>query len=430
LEADSGSPLLSLPTEAESFSWNRNNLWRCRNYTWGLRANRSCGEGPRVAVTAEVTIVGGGVVGCAIAYNLAVRGCREVLLLEKAYLAGGSTGRCGAGLRQQWGTEMNCRLAQGSCRFFERMNEELGYDGDIEFKQGGYLLLAHNDRQWEQFRKNVALQNRLGIPSRLVDLCEAREIVPNLDTSGLVGCTFCGEDGHANPFHVTQAYADAARRLGVRIETFTEVTAVRADLNRVRGVVTATGEEISSPTVINAAGGWSQVVAAMLGIDLPVYSERHQILVTEPVAPLQGPMVMSFELGIYCQQTPHGSFIMGLGDTHEPKGLDTGHSWQFLRQMARRVTGILPVLRGVRVVRQWSGLYNITPDRQPILGGVAGLDGYYMAVGFSGHGFMIAPMVGEIMADHILGRPTAMPVAPLELARFRRGELIIEPSVV
>jgi len=378
---------------------------------------------------AGVVIIGGGVIGCAIAYYLARAGCSDVVVLEQAHLASGSTGRCAAGVRQQWGTEMNCVLARESVRRFETLNEELAYPGNIEFKQHGYLILAHSPREWEQFAANLRLQQSLGIPARAVDPAQLRDIVPILNTSGLLGATFCPTDGHCNPFHVTWAYARAAERHGVRLRTFTRVEGILTRNGRVQGVRTGRGE-IAAPVVVNAAGAYAGEVGRMAGEELPVYSERHQILATEPVAPLLGPMVLSFARHLYCQQTPHGSFVMGLGDPAEPRGTDTGHSWQFLQRVASRVTELLPPLADLRVVRQWSGSYNISPDRQPILGGSGALEGLFLAVGFSGHGFMLAPVVGEILAALILGHTPPVDVSGLDAGRFARGQLIVEPSVV
>ncbi|RKX74394.1 MAG: FAD-dependent oxidoreductase [Spirochaetes bacterium] len=377
---------------------------------------------------ASVVIIGGGVVGCSIAYNLARKGVRDIVLLEKHFLCYGSTGRCGAGVRQQWGTERNCILARESMKIFENMNEELATRRDIELKQGGYLLLAYSEKELELFRKNIRLQNRLDIPSKEVTPLEAKEIVPYLNTERLVGGAFCPTDGHANPFLVTQAYADAARRLGVEIELYTEATGIRKKSNRIVGVETSRGF-IETEKVVNAAGGYSVLVSKMAGVEMPVYSERHQILATEPVEKIQGPMVMSFSYNIYCQQTPQGNFLMGYGDPEEPKGINTRSTWQFLETMAEKVTWLLPPLRHLRVVRQWAGLYNITPDKQPIICEVEQLPGFYLAIGFSGHGFMIAPMVGILISRIITGEPVGMELK-LDLERFERGELTPEPAVV
>ena len=379
--------------------------------------------------TAEVVIIGGGISGCAIAYNLAKKGVKDIVVIDKGYLAGGATGRCGAGVRQQWGTEMNCKLAMASIKFFETANEELEYDGDIEFKQGGYLIVASTQKEDDQFKKNVKLQKSLGIPVEYMSPEAAKNIVPYLNTEKLKSATFCPKDGHLNPFLMTDAYAKAAKRLGVDIYTYTEVTGIKTENGRVTGVITNKGD-ISTNIVVNAAGGYSKEIADMVNVDIPVYSERHQILVTEPVEPMLGPMVMSFSLNLYCQQTPHGSFIMGRGDANEPRDLRITSSWQFLEEMAKTITDILPPIGKLRVIRQWSGLYNMTPDRQPIYGGVKNLDGYYLAVGYSGHGFMFGPMTGLLIAEQILGEDNTIDISTLSIDRFQKNELVFEPSVV
>lgn len=378
---------------------------------------------------ADAVVIGGGVNGAAVAYNLLKQGMKDVVLCEKSTFCSGSTGRCGAGVREQWGSEGNCRLAQASLDRFERLADELSYGHDLEFKQQGYLMLAHTEKEWDQFRENVELQNRLGIASKLCTPAEAREIVPALNTDGMFGATFNARDGHANPFQVTRAYLTAAERRGADINYFTEVTGIEVAGGKVKSVATAKGV-IETPIVVNAAGPWAGPVGEMAGVRLPLFTQRHQILVTEPVGLLLDPMVMSFSIGIYCQQTPHGSLVMGIGDPKEPKGYDIGHSWQFLEEMCSIMTRLLPVLKEVRVIRQWSGLYTMTPDAHPILGSVPGLDGYFHAVGFSGHGFMLAPVVGEIMSDIVMAKKPCIDVGSLDLGRFERGEYNVEPSVV
>jgi sarcosine oxidase subunit beta len=369
------------------------------------------------------------VVGASTAYNLLKSGVKNVVLCEKATFANGSTGRCGAGVREQWGSEGNCRLAQAAIDILEGLQEELEYEHSLEFKQNGYLMLAYTDKEWDQFKKNVELQHGLGIRAQLLTPQGATEIVPQLNIEGLQGATFNPRDGHANPFHTTRAYLKAAERLGGDINYFTEVTDIKVEGGRVKSVITDKGE-IATSVVVNAAGPWAKQVGAMAGVDLPLYTQRHQILVTEPVGFLLGPMLMSFSLGIYSQQTPHGSLVMGIGDPNEPKGYDIGHSWEFLHEMSRIMCRLLPPLKEVRVVRQWSGLYTMTPDAHPILGAVPGLDGYYQAVGFSGHGFMLAPVVGRLLTSMIKGEEPYIDVSNLDLGRFERGDLRVEPSVV
>ncbi len=380
--------------------------------------------------TADAVIIGGGISGTAIAYNLLKNGMKNVVVLEKEYIASGATGRCGAGIRQQWGTEMNCIFSRYSCEFFENAAEELQYkSGDIEFKQGGYLLLISTEHELEQMKKNVALQNSLGINSKLLGVDEAKEIVPILNTDGLLAATFHQKDGHLNPFHTNQAFANSVKRLGGHIYTFTTVTGIDVENGKIQGVQTDKGY-ISTNVVVNAAGGYSQQIAEMVSVKLPLYSERHQILVTEPVEPLLNPMVMSFSLNLYCQQVPHGGIIMGQSGRDEPRDLRTTCSWQFLDEMTTTITKVLPPLRNIRLLRQWAGLYNMSPDKQPIFSGVAEVEGFYVACGFSGHGFMFGPSTGAAMAELILGLTPTLPWEQLNIERFAKGELIIEPSVV
>lgn len=379
--------------------------------------------------TADVVIIGGGISGCSIAYNLAKKGVKDIVVIEKKYLTSGSTGRCGAGVRMQWGTEMNCRLAKYSIEFYEKANEILEYDGDIEFKQGGYLIVASTEKEDSQFKKNIALQNSLGIPSVYLSPKEAKEIIPHMDETKIISATFCPKDGHLNPFHATQAYADAAVRLGVKFLKYTTVTDIKVENGKVTGVQTDKGF-ISTPVVVNAAGGYSKQIGEMVGVDIPVYAERHQILVTEPVNPIQNPMFMSFSMNIYCQQTPHGSFIMGRGDANEPRDLRVTSSWHFLEEMAKSSCELLPLLKDLRVVRQWAGLYCMSPDRQPIYGKTNNVEGFYMATGYSGHGFMFGPVSGVVIAETILNEKHSLPIEKLGLDRFEKGELLFEPSVV
>lgn len=379
--------------------------------------------------TADVVIIGGGISGCSIAYFLLKKGVKKVTIIEREYIASGSTGRCGAGIRQQWGTEMNCKASKLSCEFFENANEELQYEGDIEFEQGGYLIMASTEKEKLQFEKNVKLQNSLGINTRMLAVDEIHDIVPFINTEGLTCATFHEKDGHLNPFHTNQAFANAAKRLGADINLFTEVEDILVENGKIKGVKTTKGD-IETPIVVNAAGGYAQKVGEMVGIDLPVYSERHEILVTEPVERLFHPMLMSFSLNFYCQQVPHGGIIMGRSGENEPRDLSNSSGWHFLEEMTKTITRIAPPLRDVRFLRQWAGQYCISPDRQPIYGPVYDLEGFYLAVGFSGHGFMFAPATGILLAECILGEEQTLPIDILNLDRFKKGGLIFEPSVV
>ena len=377
---------------------------------------------------ADIVIIGGGVQGCSIAYNLAKRGQKNIVILEKDTVAHGASGRCGAGFRQQFGTEMNCILARDSVKIFEQLSDELDYD--IELNQRGYLILAYTEKEVNQFRKNVELACSLGIPASLITPEEAREIVSCLNIEDVLAATYCPTDGNVNPLLTTFAYAEAAQRLGVKLYQFTEVQKIETDRHGIKAVLTNRGR-ILTDTIVNAAGGHAREIGELAGLEIPVYAQRHQILVTEPVEPLWAPMLMSFSRNFYFQQLPHGSILGGYGDPeHEIIGHDTGTSWEFAVTMAKKMTSLVPILSNVRMVRQWSGSYTMSPDSQPILGEHPQLKRYYMSLGFSGHGFMLAPITGVMMAEFIMEGCTSLPMEKLNITRFERGELILEPSVV
>jgi len=378
---------------------------------------------------AKYVIIGGGISGLSIAYNLANKGEKDIVVIEKDYFTAGATGRCGAGIRQQWGTRLNCLLAKKSIEFFEKAQDILDYDGDIEFKQEGYLIIGSNDEEDEMFDANVKLQNELGIPAKKLSKEEAKTIVPYLNTEVVHSATFCGTDGHLNPFTMSDAYYKAAKRLGVEFHTYTTVLDIMVEDKKITGVLTDKGE-IRTNIVINAAGGYAKHIGDMAGVEIPVYSQNREILVTEPVEKMQGPMVISFSKNIYCQQTPHGAFIMGRGDNRE-KGYTTESTWQFLDEMATTATTLLPPLGELRVIRQWGGLYNMSPDHQPIISDAKAVKGFYMACGFSGHGFMLAPMTGLLLSEMILGQKPTLPLEDLKLSRFEGKNLAaMEKSVV
>ncbi|MBT9165028.1 MAG: 4-methylaminobutanoate oxidase (formaldehyde-forming) [candidate division WS2 bacterium] len=379
--------------------------------------------------TADIIIVGGGCQGVSLAYHLAKKKAGKIILLEKFYLGSGATGACAAGIRAQWGLPINCKLAIKSIEKFERMDEELGFPGGIDLKQGGYLVLAYQEEEVAQLKKNVQLQNSLGISSRVITSGETKNLVPHLNTQGVIGATYHHRDGYANPHKVTFAYGEASARLGVEIRKFTPVNRLIVDGGKVLGVETDK-EIIYAPIVVITAGIYSTQLLSPIGINIPLYGERHEALVTEPLEPMVKPMIISFSLNLYCQQTPHGSFIMGCGDPNKPVGEDISSTPQFLFTMTKKITHLLPFMKKVRVVRQWGGSYDMTPDATPIIGAVSEIKGLYLSTGFSGHGFMLSPMSGELLSQLIIGETPSVDISGLNLERFQRGELIREPSVV
>ncbi|MCL2367114.1 MAG: FAD-binding oxidoreductase [Oscillospiraceae bacterium] len=377
----------------------------------------------------DVVIVGGGIIGCSVAFELAKRGRKDVLVIEREYLTSGATGRCGAGIRQQWGSVLNATLAVESTHIFENLEEYTGYDRSCGLNQGGYLLVAYTEKEWAQFQKNLQVQHSVGVDSYAVDLDGIKEIVPHINTEGMLGACFCAKDGHADPFHCTYAYARGAQRMGVDIETYTTVTGFGVENGRISAVETSKGT-VKANVVINCTGGYAAQMAALVGDELPITPERHQILITEPVAHIMNPMVMSLHRHFYVQQTPHGSVIMGIGDPTEPVSHNIRSSWQYLEHNAWLVTQTLPAFRSLRVVRQWGGSYDMSPDRNPIINEAADARGFISVAGFSGHGFMVAPRTAILLANHLTGQEDSLDIQRFSVERYETGALLLEPSVV
>ena len=374
----------------------------------------------------KIAIIGGGIVGCSIAYHLAKFGESDVVVFEKSYLSSGSTGRCAGGIRQQWSSPNNVLLAMRSVSLFEKLSQETGVD--IEYKQGGYLVLSYDDQEAVQFEKNVEMQRELGLDVQIFTPKQVKERYPYIDVDGVRLATFCQKDGHANPHLANFAYAKAARKLGVDILTHTEVITVEVLKN---GFELFTNKGIvRSQILINAAGPYSREVGKMVGVDLPTESYRHQIMVTEAVKNFFDPMAISFSGNFYMRQTKHGQFIMGQGDIDEKPGINNDVTYKFEKEMAKKMSKIFPFLSKLRIVRHWSGHYNMSPDAQPIIGESPKVPNFYYAVGFSGHGFMLAPAVGEALAQMILyGKTLYVDMSELNLDRFEKG-VVREKNVV
>lgn len=376
---------------------------------------------------ADVVIIGGGSIGCSVAYNLALKGFKSIVLLEKRYVTSGSTGRCGAGIRQQWGTEININLSRLACNLFLELGEKTGY-GDIEFRQSGYLMITYDKQQADRLSKNLVLQQSLGVPAKRLTGSEAKDVVPYLNIDGMEAAFYCKEDGCINPFKATFAFEKGARDLGVEFEKYTEVLGIETESGKIKAVVTDKGT-INTPLVVNATGPYAKFIGKMIGVSHPVEPERHQILVTEPLEHMVGPLVMSFNHDSYINQQHHGGFVMGYGIPNEPKRINYNHDWSFMEEMAKKSVFQIPALKDVRIVRQWAGHYGISPDGQPIVGSIPEVEGYYTALG-CGKGFMLSPAIGLLLAEHLSGEKTTLDIEPMNVRRFEKGELIFETGVV
>jgi sarcosine oxidase subunit beta len=377
---------------------------------------------------ADVVIVGGGVNGCALAYELSLKGIKAVVV-ERKHLASGATGRCGAGIRQQWSSRENAALAIESVRIFERLEEELG--SSIGLRQGGYLIAIHDEKDMEQAEKNVEMQRSLGLDVSILEADEINDIVPILDIEGMkaIGATFCPTDGHADPFKTTYAYANAAMRNGAEIYRFTEVQDIVTDGEEIKAVRTNRGT-IKTGVVVNAAGAWSKKIAEMAGIELPNVPYKKEIIVTERMTRIFDAMVISFRDGIYFSQQDEGQILGGIPPPETVTGYKTEPTLPFLEHMSSTLIRYAPVLKHINVLRQWTGFYDVTPDALPILGEVKGLKGFIQCNGFSGHGFMLSPMVAKLLAQLIAGEKTSLPIGRLNLERFEKMDFEEETSVV
>ena len=380
-----------------------------------------------MTTTAEIIIIGGGVNGLACAYDLAKSGMKKIVVLEKGYLGVGATGRCGAGVRQQWGMEENIILARESVRIFEKLPEELGFN--VFFRQGGYLVLIFDEHEYDLVTRSIPVQNKLDVPSKLLDPKEVAELVPGINLDGVLGAAYCPTDGVCYPYAVLWGYGEAARRLGVDIRTNTEVTGVDVLDGGTYSVTTANGS-YNAPMILNVAGARTKDIAALLGIDIPTKPHRHEIAVTDALKPFLDPVVISLKKGFYFSQSLRGEIVGGIGDDNEPSSYSTKSSIDFLFRYASALREIFPALGKVRIIRQWAGLYDVSPDARPILGAVDGFDGYYHACGFSGHGFMLSPITAKLLTELITTGSTSIPIDTLDLTRFDKGPLTKDPYVV
>ncbi|HEU4527590.1 MAG TPA: FAD-binding oxidoreductase [Actinomycetota bacterium] len=381
--------------------------------------------------TADVVVVGGGVVGASAAYHLAAAGAGEVLVLERADALGtGSTAACAGGFRSQFSSEVNVRLSQASVPMIVGFAEEHGLPLDVW--QDGYLFLVRGEARWDRFREAVEIQRALGVEVELLEPPQAGELVPGISLEDVVGATYGPRDGIADPSGLTNGYATLARRAGARIETGVEVLVVRVEAGRVVGVRTSSGD-VDAPVVVNGAGPWAAVLAATAGVDLPLEPIPRNIVTTGPFpgVPERRTLVIDAETSLYFHREGPG-VLMGMGGVDERPSFETSPDERFIaEEILPTAIRVFPPLGDAGLERTWAGLYEMTPDRHPVLGPAPGVDGFYLANGFSGHGFQHAPVVGKLLAEMIVeGRATTVDVSSLGLERFGRGRLLPEAQVV
>jgi sarcosine oxidase, subunit beta len=402
--------------------------------------------------TADVVVIGSGIVGSSVAYHLAEQGCANVLVIEReAHQGKGSTGKSMGGVRAQFSTPVNIQMSIYSINFFARFDEVVGHPAD--YRAHGYLFCATNERHLEYLKANRERQIALGVKN--VDLVSREEIarfVPQLRVDDVIGGTFCPTDGFVDPHSVMMGFMLKARERGVRLWLDTQVTGIevepgsagtlpasaeRADIQsaprRVAGITTTRGF-VSTPVVVNAAGAWAAEVAKMAGAELPVEPLRRQLVPTEPFdqLPRRFPMVIDMSTGFHFRREGKG-ILLAWNDPEETPGFKTDFDQSFIEKILTRAASRVPCLADAEVNprRAWAGLYEMTPDHHAIIGPAPNVQGLYFVNGFSGHGVMHSPASGRITADLILhGQTDLFDASQLSVERFAEGHLLEETAVL
>ena len=381
--------------------------------------------------TADIVIIGGGCMGASTAYYLAQRGAKHIVLLEREkFLGMGSTGRNAGGVRYQFSTEVNIRLSMFSLDVISHFDELFGISAG--YHPIGYLFLLTTPAQVATFKANVDLQHRVGVPwVRFLEPADIASLAPLVNLDGVIGGTFCPRDGLADPNSVTQGFAKGALQHGARIETETTVTSIKTEGGRVSAVVTDRGE-IATRTVVNCAGPWAAQIGKMAGVDIPIEPVRRQFFVTDALAGFPRDHVFTIEFATSLYFHPEGAgALVGMSNADEMPGDTYAIDEEFHLKTLERALYRLPLLEHARVTKQIAGLYEVTPDDEPIIAQSRALQGFYVAAGFSGHGFQHSPATGKVMSELILdGAAKTVDVSMLDLERFAEGRLIQEVNVV
>ncbi|MGE5141298.1 MAG: NAD(P)/FAD-dependent oxidoreductase [Rudaea sp.] len=381
--------------------------------------------------SADIVIVGGGCMGTSAAYYLANQGAGSVLLLERdKFLGTGSTGRNAGGVRYQFSTEVNIRLSIFSLDVIRNFEELFGVSA--AYRPIGYLFLLSSPEEVASFNANIDLAHRVGVPwVRYLEPEEIAALAPLVNLEGILGGSYCPRDGLADPNSVTQGFSQAASRCGAQIETETTVTGVRIESGRVAAVETDRGR-VATRTVVNCAGPWAASIGDMAGLEIPITPLRRQFFVTDalPQVPRDHVFTIEFSTSLYFHPEGPG-LLVGMSNAAEKPGFSYAIDPEFNMRTLERAIYRLPLVEEARITRQLAGLYEMTPDAHPIISGSRDVAGFYIAAGFSGHGFQHSPAAGKVISELILeGRSKTVDVSMLDLERFREGRLIQELNVV
>jgi sarcosine oxidase subunit beta len=379
--------------------------------------------------TAPVVVIGAGCIGASIAYELGRRGVKDVVVIEKEPFAGaGSTAKAAGGIRAQFSTPLNVRISMMSVARFKTFGDEMGTDP--VFFPVGYLFLLADPGSWSTFQRQAEMQRSLGLPVQTLTPAQAHGVVPELNVEDVLGATLCLDDGLGNPHEVTQSYVAQARRLGAIFHFSDPAQGLVKEGSRVTGVRTASGT-ISTPMVVNAAGPYAAEVAGWAGVDLPVKAVRRHCFTTEPLPMAREnlPMIVDMKSGVYMHRES-GGMLLGYANPEEPEGFNLSVNWDLLERIVEPAMHRVPALEAAEISNGWAGLYETTPDHNSVLGPPQGVQGLMLANGFSGHGFMHAPAVGQLITEWIVdGRPS-LDLTPLRLERFTEQKATAEANVI
>ena len=391
--------------------------------------------------TADVVLIGGGIVGSSIAYHLVAAGCKSVLVVERESAQGkGSTGKSMGGVRAQFSTPVNIQMSLYSIPFYASFEECLGYPCD--YRPQGYLFCATTEKHLAYLRTNYEKQVDLGLRNvSLVSGDEIRGPFPQLRGDDIVGGSFCSTDGFVDPYSAMIGFMTWATDHGATLWKNTSVTGITRGVSEHHNSkadrsfeIETTRDTVSTRTVVNCAGAWAAPIAKMVGIDLPVEPLRRMLVPTEPFDqfPHTAPMIVDMSTGFHFRPESRG-FLLAWNDPEETPGYKTDFEASFIEKILTRAADRVPVFENIAVnpKRAWAGLYEMTPDHHPILGESREVPGFFFANGFSGHGVMHSPATGKILSDLILtGKTDLIDTSLLNFSRFAEGRTIHETAVL